>query len=134
MDECLPPRDGEILEPGVIESAGLLTGRSVDVPAMRSGYLQAIRHRDLVDFASRSDAVIALSHRPGHFLVEGRPVATVAPAAVAPQVRADLDRSHIVGRHRTLTQDPLFAIDQLVEIAIPALSPAVNDTFTAITC
>ena len=31
-------------------------------------------------------------------------------------------------------QDPVFAIDQLVEIAIRALSPAVNDTFTALTC
>ena len=31
-------------------------------------------------------------------------------------------------------QDPVFAIDQLVEIAIRALSPAVNDPFTALTC
>jgi uncharacterized membrane protein len=36
--------------------------------------------------------------------------------------------------HRTLTQDSVFPIDQLVEIAIRALSPAVNDTFTALTC
>ena len=36
--------------------------------------------------------------------------------------------------HRTLAQDLAFAIDQLVEIAIRALSPAVNDTFTALTC
>ncbi len=40
----------------------------------------------------------------------------------------------MTGPHRTLTQDPVFAIDQLVEIAIRALSPAVNDTFTALTC
>jgi uncharacterized membrane protein len=40
----------------------------------------------------------------------------------------------VTGAHRTLRQDPTFAIDQLVEIAIRALSPAVNDTFTALTC
>ncbi len=40
----------------------------------------------------------------------------------------------MTGPHRTLMQDPVFAIDQLVEIAIRALSPAVNDTFTALTC
>jgi len=49
-------------------------------------------------------------------------------------VAAALDKAHVTGPHRTLTQDPVFAIDQLVEIAIRALSPAVNDTFTALTC
>ena len=45
-----------------------------------------------------------------------------------------LGRAHITGPYRTLTQDISFGIDQLVEIAIRALSPAVNDTFTALTC
>ena len=45
-----------------------------------------------------------------------------------------LGRAHITGPYRTLTQDVSFGIDQLVEIAIRALSPAVNDTFTALTC
>src|SRR5437763_220541 len=45
-----------------------------------------------------------------------------------------LTREHIVGSNRTLTQDPGFAVDQLVEVAIRALSPAVNDTFTALNC
>ena len=40
----------------------------------------------------------------------------------------------MTGGTRTLRQDPTFAIDQLVEYAIRALSPAVNDTFTAVTC
>ena len=39
-----------------------------------------------------------------------------------------------MGSSRTLAQDLAFAVDQLVEIAIRALSPAVNDTFTALTC
>ena len=43
-------------------------------------------------------------------------------------------KAHVTGPHRTLMQDPVFAIDQLVEIAIRALSPAVNDTFTVLTC
>ncbi|MGP8006020.1 MAG: DUF2254 family protein, partial [Acidimicrobiales bacterium] len=55
-------------------------------------------------------------------------------AGAAGQVAAALDKAHVTGPHRTLTQDPVFAIDQLVEIAIRALSPAVNDTFTALTC
>jgi uncharacterized membrane protein len=58
----------------------------------------------------------------------------VRPAEAAADVARSLERTHFIGPHRTLTQDMAFAIDQLVEIAIRALSPAVNDTFTAITC
>jgi uncharacterized membrane protein len=61
-------------------------------------------------------------------------LATVWPAGAAGQVAVALEKAHVTGPHRTLTQDPVFAIDQLVEIAIRALSPAVNDTFTALTC
>src|SRR5208282_6566944 len=64
----------------------------------------------------------------------GRPVARVFPRGAAPQVEKALAAAHVTGSHRTLMQDPVFAIDQLVEIAIRALSPAVNDTFTALTC
>ena len=88
----------------------------------------------MVDIAARTDAVIRLDHRPGHFLVAGRPLATVWPQGAAEQVALDLAQAHVTGPHRTLMQDPVFAIDQLVEIAIRALSPAVNDTFTALTC
>ena len=88
----------------------------------------------LIDIASRSHAVIRLLHRPGHFVVEGEPLADVWPAAAAPGVARALGGAHATGPHRTLTQDLSFAVDQLVEIAIRALSPAVNDTFTALAC
>jgi len=78
--------------------------------------------------------VIRLLDRPGHFLVRGHPIATVWPPQTAPDVADALRRAHITGSNRTLAQDLAFAVDQLVEIAIRALSPAVNDTFTALTC
>jgi uncharacterized membrane protein len=104
------------------------------VRAPASGYLQFIRHGVLVQFAAEADAVIALSYRPGHFLVQGHPVALVWPPEAAARVSDALGRAHITGPVRTLTQDVSFGIDQLVEIAIRALSSAVNDTFTAMTC
>jgi uncharacterized membrane protein len=58
----------------------------------------------------------------------------VWPADAADEVSRRLDRLHFTGPNRTLAQDLSFAIDQLVEIAIRALSPAVNDTFSAMTC
>jgi uncharacterized membrane protein len=93
-----------------------------------------VGYAQLVDIAVRTDAVIRLDYRPGHFIVAGRPLATVWPGGASGQVALALAKAHVTGPHRTLMQDPVFAIDQLVEIAIRALSPAVNDTFTALTC
>jgi len=125
-DEVLPAPHPELAE--------LLDKPGAVVAARHSGYLQFVGYGKLIEIAEEANAVIRLEHRPGHFVVAHRPLATVWPAGAARQVAAALDKGHVTGPHRTLTQDPVFAIDQLVEIAIRALSPAVNDTFTALTC
>jgi uncharacterized membrane protein len=123
---------------GALAAAGDIPARietdGVDIPAARSGYLQFLRYPTLVDIAAEADAVVALLHRPGHFVVRGLPLARVWPPDAAGEVARGLDEVHATGAHRTLRQDLAFAIDQMVEIAIRALSPAVNDTFTALTC
>ena len=141
IDAEFPAQDaGESLlvptgnEKSVPELLKLLDERGGTVTANSSGYLQFVGYAQLVDIASRTDAVIRLDHRPGHFVVAGGPLATVWPRGAAGQVKLALAKAHVTGPHRTLMQDPVFAIDQLVEIAIRALSPAVNDTFTALTC
>ena len=111
-----------------------MDGPGGDVAAPRSGYLQYLQHRTLVRIAAEKDAVIHVRYRPGHFLVQGHPYATVWPASAADQVARELARAHVTGPYRTLAQDVAFGIDQLVEIGIRALSAAVNDTFTALTC
>ncbi|MFI9274270.1 DUF2254 domain-containing protein [Kitasatospora sp. NPDC052896] len=120
--------------PSAAELHGRLDAAGGTVPAPASGYLQFVRHRTLVRIARDLDAVIRLDHRPGHFLVRGHQLATVWPAGVAPEVARSFARAHVTGPSRTLAQDIAFAVDQLVEIAIRALSTAVNDTFTALTC
>jgi uncharacterized membrane protein len=118
----------------VAELLQLIEARGTTVPSTDSGYLQFVGYAQLVDIAAHLDAVIRLDHRPGHFISAGHPLATVWPSGAAGQVALALAKAHVTGPHRTLMQDPVFAIDQLVEIAIRALSPAVNDTFTALTC
>ena len=108
------------------------SGRVVAAPD--SGYLQFVSHDRLVRLARRTGSVIRLHQRPGHFVVRGQPLASVWPADAAERVERGLRRAHVAGPGRTLSQDVAFAVDQLVEIAIRALSPAVNDTFTALTC
>jgi len=118
----------------VPELMELIDERGVAVPSSHSGYLQFVGYAQLVDIAEKTDSVIRLSHRPGHFITASQPLATVWPGGAGAQVALALSKAHVSGPHRTLMQDPVFAIDQLVEIAIRALSPAVNDTFTALTC
>jgi len=135
--------DAELMQPaGPVAKAGpslseMLVRLDEDsgvVRAPSSGYLQYVSMSTLIDISGRSRAVIRLLHRPGHFVIEGEPLADVWPAAAAPGVARALGGAHATGPHRTLTQDVSFAVDQLVEIAIRALSPAVNDTFTALAC
>ncbi len=135
-EESSRPRTTSLRGTGksVTELLQLIDERGGAVTAGTSGYLQFVGYAQLIDIAVRTDSVIRLDHRPGHFIVAGRPLATVWPGGAAGQVALALARAHVTGPHRTLMQDPVFAIDQLVEIAIRALSPAVNDTFTALTC
>ena len=130
----LPSADEAKAGPSLSEMLVRLDEDSGVVRAPRSGYLQYVSMSTLIDIARQSHAVIRLLHRPGHFVVEGQPLADVWPAAAAPGVARALGGAHATGPHRTLTQDLSFAVDQLVEIAIRALSPAVNDTFTALAC
>jgi uncharacterized membrane protein len=121
-------------EPAAAQLIAAMEGSGGTVAAPRSGYLQFIHHRTLIRIAAEVDAVIQLRYRPGHFLVQGHTYAAVWPASAADQVAAALAAAHVSGPYRTLAQDVSFGIDQLVEICIRALSAAVNDTFTALTC
>jgi uncharacterized membrane protein len=128
------PSQRESVGRSVPELVQLIEQRGAVVPSSTSGYLQFVGYAQLIGIAARTDSVIRLDHRPGHFIAAGSPLATVWPGGAAAQVALALSKAHVTGPHRTLMQDPVFAIDQLVEIAIRALSPAVNDTFTALTC
>jgi uncharacterized membrane protein len=134
VDGGLPPAGGREAGWSVSEVTTRLDEESGVVRAPSSGYLQFVRIDKLIEISSANQAVIRLLHRPGHFVTEGEPLADVWPAAAAPVVAAALGGAHATGSYRTLTQDLSFAVDQLVEIGIRALSAAVNDTFTALTC
>ena len=109
--------------PSQSEMLARLEEDSATVRAPGSGYLQYVSITKLIDIAAAGHAVIRLLHRPGHFVTEGEPLADVWPASAAPRVARALGGAHATGPHRTLTQDLSFAVDQLVEIAIRALSP-----------
>jgi uncharacterized membrane protein len=104
------------------------------IRSTHSGYLQHVDHELLVAAARRAGAKVILSFRPGQFVLRGETLASVSPKEKGPALEPAIARAAKVGPHRTLTQDSEFGIAQMVEIAIRALSPAVNDTFTGVAC
>jgi uncharacterized membrane protein len=99
--------------------------------SQRSAVLQTINVPRLVESAERADAVIELTVSPGETLHEGAVVARIRgpqDRGLAGEVVAALE----AGPERTFEQDPGLALRVLVDIALRALSPAVNDPTTAV--
>jgi uncharacterized membrane protein len=106
---------------------------SMPVPADRSGYVQKVDEGALMELAVESDAVVALSVGPGSYVLDGVSVATVHSAGgVGDEVVEGVRAALTVGDARTPKQDLSFTVEQLVEMAVRALSPGTNDPFTAI--
>jgi len=100
-----------------------------------SGYIQTLDLDALRSLAMESRFRIRLDCRPGHFVVAGCPLAFVAGDGELPD---DLHKrilgTFVFGPKRTPAQDVEYEIRVLAEIAVRALSPGVNDHYTAITC
>jgi uncharacterized membrane protein len=109
---------------------------AVSVRARRSGYVQAVHPEPLVRAAARMSTNVCIAYRVGEHVVAGTPLAWVWRGQDgAPQVPGLVVAVHEairIGFERTLEQDPAFGIRQLVDIASKALSPAVNDPYTAV--
>ncbi len=105
------------------------------IKATRSGYLQTIDDEELLKIAKSKDLLLRLKYRPGKFVVKGSELVMVCPGErVNQKLTKQLNDAFILGKERTEQQDVEFPINQLVEIALRAISPAVNDPFTAIRC
>jgi uncharacterized membrane protein len=105
------------------------------VLARGSGYVDAIQDSILIQLAAEHELVIRLAHRPGHFAIEHTPLAWAWPGdRVDEELTKKINKAFVLANHRTPFQDVEFAIDQLVEIAVRALSPGINDPFTALNC
>lgn len=109
--------------------------RSRRVPAKETGYVQVIDLERLVSVARDHDLLIRLETRPGRFVVNDTTFARAYPAERVTDEAADAIAGCVVAGSRRSSQDDIeFPIKQMVEIAVRALSPGINDPFTANTC
>lgn len=103
------------------------------VRASRSGYVRLIDFEGLERIARDLDARFALAIHAGDFVHPAIPLVTVADCAVDEASADRIAGCFSLGGERAPSQDLEFLIDELVEIALRALSPGINDPFTAIT-
>lgn len=101
--------------------------------AGKVGYLQFVDYVRLRDIAEAHDIRIKVHVRTGDFILESDCLLSASP--VAPEgFGDDVAQCWTIGPQRTLEQDIGFGIRQLVDVALKALSPGVNDTTTAVMC
>jgi uncharacterized membrane protein len=100
-----------------------------------SGYIRFVDRKRLVGLAKTYRVKIDVLRRVGHFVPAGVPLLRVSKGGrLTPEGIADLRGAFDFGPTRTLQQDVEFGVLQIVDIALKAISPAVNDPSTAINC
>lgn len=105
------------------------------IQSASSSYVQGVDTDQLMQIATEANLLIRLQHRPGDFVVKGSLLALVYPAeSMRKKLAEQIKDVFVLGSQRTDLQDVEFSINQLVEIAARALSPGINDPFTAIRC
>lgn len=109
-------------------------GARASVPAARSGYVQRVQTEVLVRLAEQRDLVVRMEKGIGEFVVEGAALVSVTGGHLGEEDTRQVQGAYTIGRHRTMAQDVSFGVRQIVDVALKALSPGINDTTTAISC
>ena len=104
------------------------------VTSTRKGYIRAIDFNRLMRVATERKLVLALTCSPGDFVGGGDQLLLVSPTQPDEEFRSTINSAYLLGRNRTLVQDPEFGIYLIVTIAVRALSPAINDPYTPVLC
>ena len=105
------------------------------VPAREDGYIQSVNNAGLLRLARDRKTIVRMEHGIGDFVVRNTKLASLfMEEAPDDETIAALQSTFSISRHRTVEQDTAFGIRQIVDVALKALSPGINDTTTAIMC
>jgi uncharacterized membrane protein len=104
------------------------------VPAVHAGYVLGVDTDEVLRFVVKADRIARLP-QPGDFVIAGAPLMQLSGSApLVPDEQQQLRCWVSLGRQRTVEQDPAFGFQQLVDMAVKALSPGINDPTTACMC
>jgi uncharacterized membrane protein len=133
IDDCMPRRRAQLDLAEAVPSYS--TDDEAPVRSRQSGYIRFVDIEYLVALAREYRVCIRLERRVGHFVPEGTVLMRVSKGdRLSPDREAWLLEGLELGPVRTLQQDVEFGVIQIADIALRAISPAVNDPSTAISC
>jgi uncharacterized membrane protein len=105
------------------------------VLALKTGYIENCDGNALLDMARKRGTILRMERGIGEFVADGDTLVSVAsPVGFDEEATAKLNAAYVISRQRTVQQDAGFGIRQIVDIAMKALSPGINDSTTAVMC
>ena len=120
---------------GALGTPAGFTNGAKPVAASGDGYIQYMDADSLLEMATDKDLILRVDRRPGHYVAAGSTLLYVWPGdKLDEKLTKTINSAFILGSQRTPSQDIEYAVNQLVEVAVRALSPGINDPFTAMTC
>lgn len=136
IERLFPEKIGRALENTVDNEIPFdFEQESYAVRAKSTGYLQFIDDEELMKLAQKHNLLLRIEYAPGKYIIQGCNLVMVFPGErLNKKLAKQINNTFVLGAERTEQQDIEFPINQLVEIALRAISPAVNDPFTAIRC
>lgn len=137
VDRLFPQKFGQTPEDDEEQQSPhpLPEGNWQAIPASANGYVQSVDNATLLHLARKHETTVRMERGIGEFVVEGTPLASLAlPLPPGPELITALQAAYGIHRLRSVEQDAAFGIRQLVDIALRALSPGINDTTTTVMC
>ena len=107
---------------------------AIKIKSTTSGYVQAVNYPALIQLMTNHDSYLNILVTPGDFVVNGMTIMQCSNSDLTTSECDELISYITFGAKRTPLQDAEFAILQLVELALRALSPSINDPYSAIAC
>ncbi len=105
------------------------------VRGQKSGYIESVDYTSLQDLAQKQNITIRMNAGIGNFVVKDTTLASIAWQGLPDEeIIRKVCSYYSIGSQRTIEQDPEFGIRQIVDMALKALSPGINDTTTAVIC
>ncbi len=136
IDRSFPPLVGDAIAeaPQVTPSLDIPSVQWRPIHSAKTGYVQRVDGDVLFKMACARDVTIRVERGVGEFIIEGCPLVCVSGAQIDDDLITGANAAFTLGRQRTVTQDAAYGLRQLVDVALKALSPGINDTTTATTC
>jgi uncharacterized membrane protein len=133
IDELMPQQRSPVDLPENVPTFSM--DGEISIPSERSGYIRFVDLEHLVVLAKVNHIRIRLRLRIGQFIPQNIVLMNVTRGEqITPRLKAQLLSAFDIGPARTMQQDVEFGVIQIVDIALRAISPAVNDPSTAISC